>query len=911
MKKEKICFFKITLFLILFLIVSTLPLSAENAEVQLFFNLDIGADLFNQAMPQFNILERDYTSIQTTKNIEIVKKQINEKFDDPMIAYETVARFVRAESYSFTDIKRALKSLETLDAQLNKAKLSNKSKNIDNAFSLYQLLINVSKIILTNDFSESNKKYITNEITRLLEHSDTSWNLILKLLIESAIPNTGDHKITAQRILNIKSGNPQNHFIQANAFLLAGSLCKCEKTRMLAPRSFEISLILTANDERLLERIVNILIAILEDNEAKSIQTPLWLTEYSYKKLIQQDPENPVSRNNLGYFYATYNIKLDQAYKHCVKAVEIDPENPYFLDSLGWVCFRMGKLDESLKHLTKARKINSEIAEIRAHLANVYYSLEKFDKTVNELKALLKIEPDNIIARNNLGYILTDKNMDLNLAYKHLTYALNKAPDDPSYNDSLGWLYYKADKLNLARKYIEKALRIKPDMPEVLFHLSKLQLKEKKMDKALKTSLQVLKLSPDLDGLVNYIGFVTAIKALKQEIESISSLKTQSAQSIAQKIYFDSFTAELYFKNKFYTQALNIYEKLLTSTPNKQNFINRIKEIKKIRPLPLNVIKIKKESPVQFPDYLKMIPNASIQASVIKKDLINRIFNFSINNINYLKIFNPGLLKEMIPEKIIQSIFRYEDGDKAVFLLVAEYNKTENLKENLKGISNIVNLFSKKKRVKETTFISKNSTLKHNLWEISISNYLFYINIADNKLIVSSSKEINLTFINKKKFDFTSITTKENFDKLWQDSNCKNFHAIFYSNKKFYEALFSKIPALKNIKKFNDLLKISDAIEKIHFTDANTLDEYYSLKCQSPDAANQLGNFINELMAMSKTLYESDKIAIVSEIKTEDSFLNAHIKVKGFLGMKDFINKHILKNKNLLINFIKSVSPVK
>jgi tetratricopeptide (TPR) repeat protein len=93
------------------------------------------------------------------------------------------------------------------------------------------------------------------------------------------------------------------------------------------------------------------------------------------KKIIQLDPANSISYNFLGYLYAEKNIELEESLKLIKKAIDIEPDNPAYQDSFGWVLFRFGKFEESLHHLQLARQLMEEKKEedptVYDHLGDV------------------------------------------------------------------------------------------------------------------------------------------------------------------------------------------------------------------------------------------------------------------------------------------------------------------------------------------------------------------------------------------------------------------------------------------------------------------------------------------------------------------------------------------------------------
>jgi len=85
-------------------------------------------------------------------------------------------------------------------------------------------------------------------------------------------------------------------------------------------------------------------------------------------RAIEIDPTNANAHNSLGYIFAESNLNLDEALKECKKAVSLDRQNPAYLDSLGWVHYKLGEISQARSYLKKALKYAPDNREIRHHL---------------------------------------------------------------------------------------------------------------------------------------------------------------------------------------------------------------------------------------------------------------------------------------------------------------------------------------------------------------------------------------------------------------------------------------------------------------------------------------------------------------------------------------------------------------
>jgi tetratricopeptide (TPR) repeat protein len=120
--------------------------------------------------------------------------------------------------------------------------------------------------------------------------------------------------------------------------------------------------------------------------------------ETTLRTILAASPDNPIALNNLGYFLADRNEKLDEALKLIGQALKTDPANASYLDSLGWVYFKLGKFDLAEENLKKALKTDSASATINEHLGDVYQKQGKAELAkASWQKALnLSSDPDQI-----------------------------------------------------------------------------------------------------------------------------------------------------------------------------------------------------------------------------------------------------------------------------------------------------------------------------------------------------------------------------------------------------------------------------------------------------------------------------------------------------------------------------------
>jgi len=94
--------------------------------------------------------------------------------------------------------------------------------------------------------------------------------------------------------------------------------------------------------------------------------------EDSFREVLKQDPNNSMTLNYLGYMMADHNMHLEEALTMIKRAVELDPQNGAYLDSLGWVYFKLGNYDEAEDNLRRAAEKTPNDATIQDHLGELY-----------------------------------------------------------------------------------------------------------------------------------------------------------------------------------------------------------------------------------------------------------------------------------------------------------------------------------------------------------------------------------------------------------------------------------------------------------------------------------------------------------------------------------------------------------
>jgi tetratricopeptide (TPR) repeat protein len=114
------------------------------------------------------------------------------------------------------------------------------------------------------------------------------------------------------------------------------------------------------------------------------------LAEQQFRKVLEADPSNAGAMNYLGYMLADRNIRLQEALEFITKAVDKEPENGAYIDSLGWVYFRLGRLEEAETNLRRAVQKTPHDPTVHDHLAEALMRQGKVREALAQWQMSLK-----------------------------------------------------------------------------------------------------------------------------------------------------------------------------------------------------------------------------------------------------------------------------------------------------------------------------------------------------------------------------------------------------------------------------------------------------------------------------------------------------------------------------------------
>jgi tetratricopeptide (TPR) repeat protein len=116
----------------------------------------------------------------------------------------------------------------------------------------------------------------------------------------------------------------------------------------------------------------------------------------SYEKSIELDSNNATSLNNYAYYLSVRNERIEEAYEMSKQSLENEPNNPSFLDTLGWIYFKMGNYDKAYEFISSSVDNGAVSATVYEHLGDVYDKLGNDEKAQEWWGKAFDTDPERI-----------------------------------------------------------------------------------------------------------------------------------------------------------------------------------------------------------------------------------------------------------------------------------------------------------------------------------------------------------------------------------------------------------------------------------------------------------------------------------------------------------------------------------
>jgi tetratricopeptide (TPR) repeat protein len=117
--------------------------------------------------------------------------------------------------------------------------------------------------------------------------------------------------------------------------------------------------------------------------------------EADFLRALELEPEQPFVLNYLGYSWVDKGQNLDQAKDMLRRAVELRPNDGFIVDSMGWVHYRLGDYEQAVDELERAVELEPGDPVINDHLGDAYWKVGREREAVFQWQRALTLEPDD------------------------------------------------------------------------------------------------------------------------------------------------------------------------------------------------------------------------------------------------------------------------------------------------------------------------------------------------------------------------------------------------------------------------------------------------------------------------------------------------------------------------------------
>ena len=124
-----------------------------------------------------------------------------------------------------------------------------------------------------------------------------------------------------------------------------------------------------------------------------------------YESLIKSDENDVQALNNYSYSLVERNIQLNKALNMAKKAIDLEPDNAAYLDTIGWIYYKMDNIEKALSFIRKSIELDNDNAVVLEHLGDVLIANNQVEEAILFYLKALDIDKDNEILQQKAGII--------------------------------------------------------------------------------------------------------------------------------------------------------------------------------------------------------------------------------------------------------------------------------------------------------------------------------------------------------------------------------------------------------------------------------------------------------------------------------------------------------------------------
>jgi tetratricopeptide (TPR) repeat protein len=183
----------------------------------------------------------------------------------------------------------------------------------------------------------------------------------LRMVLDAQLADTGDAEKPLADVRSLLKGKPEDREVYVRLAIMYTRLKRYSEAEEALSKAETLST--KAEDKE----YVHFLRGDTYEHEKKYEEA-----EAEFKKVLAANPQSAVTLNYLGYMNADRGVQLEESLNYIKLAVSLDPTNGAYLDSLGWVYFKLGKYDLAEENLNKASLRMGSDPTVQDHLGDLF-----------------------------------------------------------------------------------------------------------------------------------------------------------------------------------------------------------------------------------------------------------------------------------------------------------------------------------------------------------------------------------------------------------------------------------------------------------------------------------------------------------------------------------------------------------
>src|SRR5262249_51525636 len=153
-------------------------------------------------------------------------------------------------------------------------------------------------------------------------------------------------------------------------------------------------------------------------------------------------PKDPLVRVELARMYL-WQAQRPAAISELQTAMKVSPGHPESYVLMADIDSADNKTDDPMQMLAAASSKPAVDSDLLVRIGMIYERLQRWNEARSSYERALQFDGSNAIAKNNLAWVLSEHNGDMNVALTLAQQAKEKLVDNLEVTDTLGWIYYK------------------------------------------------------------------------------------------------------------------------------------------------------------------------------------------------------------------------------------------------------------------------------------------------------------------------------------------------------------------------------------------------------------------------------------------------------------------------------------